>query len=54
MLDSPARLVIRANEAWWQPTSAITSIAAATICARLAKSVNVRFAGCCAAFVCMS
>jgi hypothetical protein len=38
----PARSAIRASDAWPYPTAAIVSIAAATICARRAASMNER------------
>ncbi|GAA1265316.1 hypothetical protein GCM10009677_16640 [Sphaerisporangium rubeum] len=41
MLDTPARSAIRTNDAWLYPTSAITSIAAATICALRAAPATV-------------
>jgi hypothetical protein len=42
VLDSPAWLAMRANDVFAYPTSAMVSIAAATICARRPASVNVR------------
>lgn len=42
MLLSPARSAIFANDVFGYPCSASTSIAASTICARRAISMNVR------------